>query len=217
MDKNMDEIKIVILGCSGIGKSTLIIKILKNKYTEDIGNTIGSSFYVIYENNKKLSFWDTAGQERFSNIIPFYYRNSNIILLAFDVNDMKTFDRVKKYAEIISQQNNPPNAIIFIGTKFDLFLTENINKVFSDIDYFVKDEIFQLNISNKIRQEFIYVSSLSNYNIIKLKNLITEISSQILNTINSDTINSDTINLNEGLSLKDDLTFINDKGDACKC
>lgn len=81
--------KIVILGDVSVGKTSLISRIVDNKFNEKYEPSIGVDFAsknIIYrEKSFKTQIWDTAGQEKYRSLIPSYIRGSNIIVIVFDL------------------------------------------------------------------------------------------------------------------------------------
>ena len=97
------ETKVVILGNTGVGKTSIVSKYVTNQFSPLIPATIGASFNV-----KTLSFdgwkvqmqiWDTAGQERFRSMAPMYYRGAHAAILVFDITSSDSLDRVAEWVE----------------------------------------------------------------------------------------------------------------------
>ena len=124
-DRNIDlSFKIILIGNSAVGKSSLIISGKKNKFVEDYNATIGfdySSFFIEYENKViKLQIWDTCGQEIYQSLITNFYRNSSLAILVFAINDRKSFDNLDFWLKEIKKESNPNVKLILIGNKVDL-------------------------------------------------------------------------------------------------
>ena len=91
-DKNYklvdNNYKIVIIGDSGVGKTSFMYRLIKNDYLEITNSTIGAAYFKENINYKDKSFtldyWDTAGQERFRSLLPIYFRGVNILLIVID-------------------------------------------------------------------------------------------------------------------------------------
>jgi small GTP-binding protein len=123
----MSHKKIVIIGNSGVGKSSLIEYIVrghKSKY-HDKCPTIGASFLTwnVRDNltDTKYEIWDTAGQERFRAIVPMYLRNTHLILLVYDATDYNSYLDAKDYwiNYIHETLNHDIPPIIIIENKID--------------------------------------------------------------------------------------------------
>jgi small GTP-binding protein len=121
-------IKSIMIGDSGVGKTTL-----SKKMTDELINylecsTIGIDFYSVFTriNNKKVSLqiWDTAGNERFYHLVKLYFKNNAICFIVYDVCNPTSFDNIKKWINEFKNNSSNQNAIIVIvANKID-----NINK-----------------------------------------------------------------------------------------
>jgi len=81
--------KMVVLGDVAVGKTSVISKIIDNKFKTDYEPSIGVDFasksLKFKDKYIKLQIWDTAGQEKYKSLIPSYIRGSNIIFILFDL------------------------------------------------------------------------------------------------------------------------------------
>jgi small GTP-binding protein len=119
-----NNFKLAILGKESVGKSSIIYRYINNKFKEEELTTIGAAYNVFYPrkyNGKvKLEIWDTAGQERYKSLVPMYYRNSQIIIITFDITDIDTFNEAKYWVNHIKENTfNNPHIALF-GNKKDL-------------------------------------------------------------------------------------------------
>ena len=124
-EKDYDYLfKIMILGDSAVGKTSFITKYVSNKFGERYLCTIGIDYQekLLVKNEKdiKLQIWDTAGQERYRNIAKSYFQSSHAFIVAYDINNKKTFNQLKYWVEQIKSISNSNVKCIIIGTKCDL-------------------------------------------------------------------------------------------------
>jgi small GTP-binding protein len=122
-EARLPEFKVVLVGDTGVGKTSIVIRYNQGKFLEDQPSTIGSAFIrrpVGDESNRMmLSLWDTAGQERYRSLVPAYSRGSRVAIIVFDVSDSATFDGLDEWITHI-QTHVPSCQIVFAGSKCDL-------------------------------------------------------------------------------------------------
>ena len=118
------EAKIITLGDSHVGKSSLIIKFIDNKFTINYMSTIGFDLKckTIQINNEeiKLIIHDTAGQERFRSLASNYIKNADGVLLVYDISDKNSFENIEKWMEDIIEESRNKIPIVLVGNKCDL-------------------------------------------------------------------------------------------------
>ena len=116
--------KVLLLGNSDVGKSSLILRYVDQVWSDTFVPTIGVDFKVktLEIDNKqiKMQIWDTAGQERFRNVISSYFRGSHGILLIYDITNRDSFKNLENWL-IEIEKNASQNVLkILIGNKNDL-------------------------------------------------------------------------------------------------
>ena len=117
--------KILTLGDTTVGKTSIILRFTKEKYTENRLATIGVDFksqIMQIENNRvKVLIWDTAGQERFKNIASQYYNGGDGAILVFDITNKSTFERISYWLDELNQKKDLKElALVLVGNKIDL-------------------------------------------------------------------------------------------------
>ncbi|WOL09902.1 ras-related protein RABC2a-like [Canna indica] len=117
--------KVLLIGDSGVGKSSLLVSFISNHVGEDLSPTIGVDFKIkhltIDGKKLKLTIWDTAGQERFRTLTSSYYRGSQGIILVYDVTKRETFTNLSdvwvQEVELFATNNNCVK--VLVGNKVD--------------------------------------------------------------------------------------------------
>ena len=122
----MKEFKIISLGDSGVGKSSIFRRYTENKFDEDTMSTIGLAFAdkeLTLQNKEKvkLKLVDTGGQERYKSLAKNYYKNADGVLFVFAHNDKDSFDHIIDWIELFDQNTtNKEIPKFLIGNKNDL-------------------------------------------------------------------------------------------------
>lgn len=158
---NHNKIKLVILGESNTGKSSLAHRLMTDNFNEEIINTIGACYMTLNMDDVKYEIWDTAGQERFLSLTPIYYRNSDIILLVYDLSSVETVDRLQYHLDKLSQSVNKQFKLIIVGNKLDLvtnleadYVDNLVRKRLAKYSAENADDICYLNLSTKTGTNF---------------------------------------------------------------
>jgi len=117
--------KLVLLGDSGVGKSNIVLRLVKDQFSEGKEPTIGATFLtheiVLNDLTKvRLAIWDTAGQERFHSLGPIYYRDAETAVIVYDITNSQTFERAQSWVLELKRQVDRDIILVLIGNKLDL-------------------------------------------------------------------------------------------------
>ena len=118
-------IKLLTLGDTTVGKSSIVLRFAENRFDDNQFATIGIDFktkYIKYRDSSvKVLIWDTAGQEKFQNIAKQYYKGANGVLLIYDISKRKSFERVDFWLKELKDNNKIEDLFIcLVGNKIDL-------------------------------------------------------------------------------------------------
>lgn len=119
------NLKLITLGESGAGKTKLLIQYKDESFNESGLSTVGIECYykkIRFKNKKvKLLMYDTSGQEKFRTIVANYYKNTDGVVLVFDVTRKSTFTKIEYWVhEINENAGNDNGTFILFGNKCDL-------------------------------------------------------------------------------------------------
>ena len=149
--------KLIFIGDSNVGKTTLINKYVDGTFSEEIPPTIGlenkSKTIDIRGLKAKLQIWDTAGQEKFNSLSKQYFQNSDGILLVFDITNKDSFNNIKKWYDDVISYSGVKAKKLLIGNKKDM--KNNIKITKDDITQFIGQN----------RMKFIETSAKNNINV----------------------------------------------------
>ncbi|KAK2173874.1 hypothetical protein NP493_843g00019 [Ridgeia piscesae] len=119
-----NSFKIVLLGEGAVGKTSLVLRYVENKFNDKHITTLQASFLNkklnIHGKRVNLAIWDTAGQERFHALGPIYYRDSNGAILVYDITDEDSFQKVKSWVKELRKMLGSDIALCIAGNKIDL-------------------------------------------------------------------------------------------------
>mmetsp|Transcript_37237 Transcript_37237/g.75992 ORF Transcript_37237/g.75992 Transcript_37237/m.75992 type:complete len:205 (-) Transcript_37237:185-799(-) len=117
------QIKILTIGNSGVGKTSLLIRYSSHSFSPTFITTIGIDFKIKNVNidgkRVKLQIWDTAGQERFKTITTSYFRGAQGILLVYDTTEAETFEGINQWMQQIKQHGEENVNKLLIANKCD--------------------------------------------------------------------------------------------------
>ncbi|TNN85700.1 Ras-related protein Rab-5A [Liparis tanakae] len=126
------QFKLVLLGESAVGKSSLVLRFVKGQFHEFQESTIGAAFLTqtvcLDDTTVKFEIWDTAGQERYHSLAPMYYRGAQAAIVVYDITnearsfarDQESFARAKNWVKELQRQASPNIVIALSGNKADL-------------------------------------------------------------------------------------------------
>lgn len=124
MNQATPSYKIVVVGASAVGKSSIVQRLVQGTFSEDGSTTCGADFYTyqcpIDSDYVKLQIWDTAGQERFRSISKSYFRNAVGAILVYDITSMSSFEQLTDWLNDLQSLCVPNTYILLVGNKADL-------------------------------------------------------------------------------------------------
>ena len=133
-DKQMETFKIVLLGESGVGKTSIISQFIDQTFQEDIQISTGGTFSsktFSYDHGKLLKFeiWDTAGQERYRSLTKMFYKDANAAVLVYDITHKISFEELQSYWFEQIKESAPSNIILsVVANKSDLIKEEEVDE-----------------------------------------------------------------------------------------
>ncbi|KAL9716347.1 GTP-binding protein of the rab/ypt [Leucoagaricus gongylophorus] len=119
------QFKLVLLGESAVGKSSLVLRFVKDQFDDYRESTIGAAFLtqtvtIDDQTTVKFEIWDTAGQERYKSLAPMYYRNANCAVVVYDITQSSSLEKARTWIRELQRQADPNIVITLCGNKTDL-------------------------------------------------------------------------------------------------
>lgn len=140
----MSTRKIIIVGSSSIGKTSIINRYISDTFVEEHLPTVGAGGVVtknVTDDNGHpmiLEIWDTAGQERYRSIARTFYKGANIAFVCFDFQDEYSISQIDSFVSVIKDE---ADCILYlVATKTDLLESEEKVEDFLEEK---KDDVFQ--------------------------------------------------------------------------
>jgi len=172
----MDETrqyKIILVGDTSVGKTSILHRLVFNKFTEDYRSTVGADFLskTIYQNDiiAQLQLWDTAGQEKFWCLTEVFWRTADAVILVYDISCEKSFQNLEFWykqfkSKSVSEDGTEKSLpILVLGNKSDC-QTRAVRQ--EDVEQWCKEKNIKLHFevsakfSNQIKES---VSKLAEY------------------------------------------------------
>jgi small GTP-binding protein len=116
--------KLVLLGQSTVGKTSIISVAEGGSFQPDQSATIGACFHIkkmkVDDTGIKFHIWDTAGQERFRALAPMYYRDAQFALLVYAIDSRDSFEEIEVWHQALANDCSPMPQVVLVGNKIDL-------------------------------------------------------------------------------------------------
>ena len=162
------NIKIILIGDSNVGKTTILLNYVQNEFNEDMIHTVGLENKVKIMNIRgfraKVQIWDTAGQEKYNSLSQQFFRNVDGILLVFDLTNKDSFNNIKKWLNEIKANSDHSIKKLLVGNKADMKDKIKVSKTMID------------NFCNEKKLKYMEVSAKNNQNVSNaFETLINEI------------------------------------------
>jgi small GTP-binding protein len=124
--------KAILLGESGVGKTSLINITGGGKFNENEVSSISSNFikkYFDIDSKKYLiNIWDTAGQEKYKHLAKLFFHGSDIVILVYDISSKETFKGLEYWYKETKEHINNKTIYGIVGNKKDLYLKEEVTE-----------------------------------------------------------------------------------------
>lgn len=143
------QVKVILLGETNVGKSSILYRFITGDYKDDLSPTIGANFLgkLIKFPTKavKLNIWDTAGQERYNSFAKMYCRDAKAVIFVFEAGDLESFQGLSKWNQLVNDSGVDKNVKIYVvSNKVDLFRYEEVPECVIEFVQTLNAEFFQV-------------------------------------------------------------------------
>ena len=130
-EENLEnQIKIILLGNAGVGKTNLINIAIGVSFNEDEKTTTASSFSVkkiiLNKQEYRINLWDTIGQEQFRQLTKIFFNNSKIVIFVYDISSKTSFEALPGWINDVDEQIGNNYIKGLVANKSDLYLEEEV-------------------------------------------------------------------------------------------
>ena len=132
---NCVDAKVVLVGESGVGKTSIIKQFTSHKFDPDCAASISSQFSSkvvnISDSKKAIRFdlWDTAGQEKYRSLAKIFYKDARIIIFVYEITNKKSFEGIQNYWYQQVNANRLPKVVFaVVGNKSDLYNNSEVDE-----------------------------------------------------------------------------------------
>jgi small GTP-binding protein len=130
--KDYKEIKAILLGDVGVGKTNLINVSVGMAFDKNEKSTISNSFVTkkttINKQKYNIDLWDTAGQEKYYQITKIFFKGSNVIIFVYDVTSKSSFEGLSKWMDMAKETTDGQYVCGIVGNKNDLYLQAKVDE-----------------------------------------------------------------------------------------
>ena len=130
-DDDMEEIKMILLGEAGCGKTSIISRYTLDKFDSNYFTTYSSTFLskmFEYKGKKyNINIWDTVGQEKFRSLTKIFIKGTKICLLVYDITNRQSFKELKFWLEQAKQIADKDVVLGMAGNKNDLIIKQEVD------------------------------------------------------------------------------------------
>ena len=131
-DSEKDELKCILLGESGVGKTCLINALIGLGFNPNEISSISSSYVtkkiIIGDKSYKVNLWDTIGQEEYHSLTKIFIKNSQLVFFVYDITNRKSFEKLDFWYNTTMEVLGEDAVIGFIGNKEDLYTKEEVKE-----------------------------------------------------------------------------------------
>ena len=132
MDEDSQDIKTILVGMSGTGKTNIINALINQPFDSDQISTQTSSFvdkYITIDKKKyHIEIWDTTGQEKYRSLTKIFIKDSKIVIFVYDITTKASFEEIDYWVNTVKEILGETPFYALVGNKKDLFTKEEVDE-----------------------------------------------------------------------------------------
>lgn len=118
------EFKLVMLGTTTVGKSSIVIRLTRESFNSESSSTVGASFMTkqitVDDTRCSLQIWDTSGSERYRSMASMYFQGADAAVVVYDITSRESFDDVTNWLKELKDKGPAEIVVALVGNKLDL-------------------------------------------------------------------------------------------------
>lgn len=214
--------KIIVIGDSFVGKSSITTRGTKNYFEENYSATVGFEFVTsnikINEKVCKVQIWDTCGQEVYRSLITNFYRNASLAILVYSIDNQESFDNLDLWLKELKTFSSPDAKVFLIGNKADLEYKRKITREMGEkykedngLSFFMETSAKTGLNANKL---FVEASKALYMDFLQYKDKVDRSRSGTSSTFNNSATIKSTVRISKENKIDENLNI---KKDTCSC
>ena len=132
MKNNEEELKMILLGESGVGKTAIIKRYLYDQFNLEHNPSAAMNYVekqiTIKNKNIRLNIWDTIGQEKYRSLSKLFLKETQIVILVYSIIDKKSFEELSYWNQLFKEQIGDNCLLGVVGNKCDLLLDQAVTE-----------------------------------------------------------------------------------------
>ena len=129
-DDDVVEIKMILLGETAVGKTSIISRYVENKFSSDLMSSTSMTYVqkniVIDKQKIQLNIWDTVGQERYRSLSKLFFKDTKIVVLVYSITNKQSFENLTYWLNLYKESIGDEAILGVVGNKSDLFLKQEV-------------------------------------------------------------------------------------------
>ena len=129
-DDDVVEIKMILLGETAVGKTSIISRYVENTFSSDLMSSTSMTYVqkniVIDKQKIQLNIWDTVGQERYRSLSKLFFKDTKIVVLVYSITNKQSFENLTYWLNLYKESIGDEAILGVVGNKSDLFLKQEV-------------------------------------------------------------------------------------------